>query len=44
MSGLAPALTRFGLELDCVEIGQNYKVNRSDTKEGVLGAGTGPRR
>ena len=35
MSALAPALARFGLELDCVEIGQNYKVNRSDTKEYV---------
>lgn len=33
MSALAPTLARFGLELDCVEIGRNYKVNRSDTQE-----------
>ncbi|MGH7331136.1 MAG: hypothetical protein ACREKS_00020 [Candidatus Rokuibacteriota bacterium] len=33
MSALAPTLARFGLELDCVEIGRNYKVNRGDTKE-----------
>jgi hypothetical protein len=35
MSALAPVLARFDLELDCVELGQNYKVNRSDTKEYV---------
>ncbi|MBI2160278.1 MAG: hypothetical protein HYW08_11850 [candidate division NC10 bacterium] len=35
VAALAPTLARFGLELDCVEIGQNYKVNRSDTKEYV---------
>lgn len=35
LSALAPTLARFGLELDCVEIGRNYKINRSDTKEYV---------
>jgi len=35
MAALALALARFGLEVDCVELGENYKVNRSDTKEYV---------
>jgi hypothetical protein len=35
MAALAATLAPFGLELDCVEIDQNYKVNRSDTKEYV---------
>lgn len=35
MAALAPTLQRFGLELDCVEVGENYKINRSDTKEYV---------
>ncbi len=35
MNAFAPALARFGLELDCVEVGSNYKINRSDTKEYV---------
>ncbi len=35
MVAFAPTLARFALELDCVEAGQNYKVNRSDTKEYV---------
>jgi hypothetical protein len=29
---LSCLLSRFGLELDCVEEGHNYKLNRSDTK------------
>jgi hypothetical protein len=35
IQGWASALAGFGLELDCVEVGENYKVNRSDTKEYV---------
>jgi hypothetical protein len=35
MAALVPTLKRFGLELDCVEVGENYKVNRIDTKEYV---------
>lgn len=35
MAALAPTLKRFGLELECVEVGENYKVNCSDTKEYV---------
>lgn len=35
MTALAPTLKQFGLELDCVQVGENYKVNRSDTKEYV---------
>jgi hypothetical protein len=35
MATLVPTLKRFGLEIDCVEVGENYKVNRSDTKEYV---------
>ncbi len=29
----ASVLPRFGLELDCVEIGSNYKINRANTHE-----------
>jgi hypothetical protein len=32
MRRLSPLLARFGLELECVEEGHNYKVNRDDTK------------
>ncbi len=35
MVTLASALPRFGLELDCVEIGSNYKINRADSHEYV---------
>ncbi len=35
VAAFAPVLRRFGLELDCVEVGANYKVNRSDTGEYV---------
>ncbi len=35
MAALAPTLKQFGLELDCVQVGENYKINRSDTKEYV---------
>jgi hypothetical protein len=35
MAALAPTLKQFGLELDCVQVGENYKVNRSDTKQYV---------
>lgn len=35
MAALAPTLQRFGLELDCVQVGENYKINRSDTREYV---------
>ncbi|MEK7878367.1 MAG: hypothetical protein AAB285_00760, partial [candidate division NC10 bacterium] len=29
---LSLRLARFGLELECVEEGENYKINRRDTK------------
>ncbi len=32
MWDLSLLLARFGLELECVEEGHNYKINRSDTK------------
>jgi hypothetical protein len=32
---LSLRLVRFGLELECVEEGGNYKINRSDTKSYV---------
>lgn len=32
MRELSLLLARFGLELECVEEGHNYKMNRSDTK------------
>lgn len=35
VSAFASVLQRFGLALDCVEVGGNYKVNRSDTGEYV---------
>lgn len=35
MARLGAVLARYGLELDCVEIGRNYKINRRDTKEYV---------
>jgi hypothetical protein len=35
MLALASLLERFALELDCVEIDGNYKINRRDTKEYV---------
>ena len=35
MAALAPTLKQFGLELDCVQVGENYKVNRGDTKQYV---------
>ncbi len=35
MAAFAPTLARFALELDCVEVGANYKINRSDSKEYV---------
>jgi hypothetical protein len=35
MEEFASLLRGFTLELDCVEVGGNYKINRSDTKEYV---------
>lgn len=35
IADLVPILSALGLELDTVEIGQNYKINRRDTKEYV---------
>lgn len=32
MSGFAAILGSMGLELDCVEEGRNFKINKSDTK------------
>jgi hypothetical protein len=35
MEAFATVLARFGVELDCVEVGRNYKINRADTGEYV---------
>lgn len=35
MAAFAPTLGRFALKLDCVEVGANYKINRSDSEEYV---------
>lgn len=35
VAALVPLLKRFGLEVECVQVGENYKINRSDTKEYV---------
>jgi len=35
MAAVEPLLQRWGLTLDCVEVGRNYKINRSDTGEYV---------
>jgi hypothetical protein len=37
MARFRAVLARAGRELDCVETGWNYKINRSDTKESVGG-------
>jgi len=35
MAALAATLRRVGLELDCVQAGEHYKINRTDTTEYV---------
>jgi hypothetical protein len=35
LAALNPVLDDMGLELDCVEVDRNYKINRKDTKEYV---------